>query len=326
MARSALRLLLLVVAALACTHAHADATNPRIGFLSPTTVEGSATILDSLRQGLREQGFVEGRNLTIVSRYANDRFDRLAGLARELVDSRVDVLTTYVTQASIAAKQSTQTIPIVMIGVSDPVATGLVSSLSHPGANVTGTSGAFTGMTAKGVQLLQQLIPGVDRIAVLMNPGNRVFQAQMLAEARASARQLNIELQIFEAGDAASIEIALAAIAKQRLAAVSVLPDPVLSTEWARIATLAAKARLASISVSSGFAEAGGLIAYGPNLTAMSRISASYVARILKGARPADLAIETPTKYELVINLKTAKQIGITVPQALRLRADRLIE
>jgi putative ABC transport system substrate-binding protein len=238
----------------------------------------------------------------------------------------VDVLVTFVTQASIAAKENTRTIPIVMVGVSDPVASGLVSSLSHPRGNVTGTSGAFTGLAGKCVQLLREANPGVGRIAILWNPANRVFQAQMLEETKASARQLGIALQLFEARDAESIETAFAAISNQRLPAVAVLPDPVFAAYWDRIAALAAKSRLPSVTVSSAYAEAGGLMTYGPSLPDSARAAGGYVAKILKGAKPAELPVDRPTKFELVINLKTAKQMGMTVPQPLLLRADRLIE
>lgn len=326
MARSALSLLLLTAVVLCSVHARSDAATPRIGFLSPSTPEGTAFVLAGLRQGLREQGYVEGTNVAIESRFAYDRFDRLPDLARELIDMPVDVLVTYVTQASIAAKQTTGTTPIVMLGVSDPVASGLVSSLPRPGANITGTSGSFTGLAGKCVQLLQETIPGLSRVAVLRNPANRVFQAQMLEETKASARQLGIELQLFDAYNAESIETAFAGISKQRVQAVSVLPDPVFAANWARIAALATEARLPSVTVSNAYAEAGGLMAYGPSLPDLARITAGYVAKILKGAKPAELPVERPTKFELVINLKTAKQIGITVPPPLRLRADRFIE
>lgn len=326
MLRSALRVLLLGLVVLCSVHAQADAASPRIGFLAPSTPEGTAFFLASLRQGLREHGFVEGTNVAIVSRFANDRFDRLPGLARELIDLQVDVLVTFVTQASIAARENTRTIPIVMVGVSDPVASGLVSSLSHPGGNVTGTSGAFTGLAGKCVQLLREAKPGVGRMAVLWNPTNRVFQAQMLEETKASARHLGIVLQLFEARDAESIETAFAAIANQRLPAVSVLPDPIFAAHWDRIAALAIKSRLPSVTVSSAYAEAGGFMTYGPSLADSARAAAGYVAKVLRGAKPAELPVERPTKFELVINLKTAKQLGMTVPQPLRLRADRLIE
>ncbi len=326
MPRSACRVLLLALVVLCAAHAQVEAANPRIGFLSPGTPEGTAYVLDGLRQGLREHGFVDGINVTIESRFAYGWFDRLPALVRELVDLPVDVLATFVTQASLAAKQNTRTIPIVMVAVSDPVASGLVTSLSRPGGNVTGTSASFSESAGKGLQFLKEAIPGLRRVAVVWNPANTVFQKQMLDETKVAARSLGIELQLFEARDAESIENALAAIAKERVSAVDVLPDPVFAANWARIAALTTGMRLPSVTVSSGYAEAGGLLTYGPSIADMARIAGGYVARILKGANPAQLPVELPTKFELVINARTAKQIGIVIPQSLRLRADRLIE
>jgi putative ABC transport system substrate-binding protein len=326
MPRSSFGVLLFAFTLLCPVHAHSDAGSPRIGFLSPSTPEGSAVVLAALRQGLREHGYIEGTNITIELRFGNNRFDRLPGLARELVDMPVDVLVTYVTQASIAAKQITGTIPIVMIGVGDPVASGLVSSLSRPGANVTGTSGAFSESAGKRLQLLKEAVPSLQRVAILWNPANPIFQKQILEETNAAARQLGLELQFFEAHDSESIESAFAAISNQRVSALNVLPDPVFAANWARIAALAARSRLPSVSMNSAYAESGGYLAYGANIAELARGAGGYVAKILKGAKPAELAIERPTKFEFVINTRTAKQIGMTVPPSLRIRADRLIE
>lgn len=298
----------------------------RIGFLSPTTREATAFVLEGLRRGLREHGLVEGAQLTLEVRYADDRFDRLPALARELAGLPVDVLVSFVTQASLAAQRSTRTVPIVMVGVSDPVASGLVASLSRPGGNVTGTSAPFAESAGKGLQLLKEAIPSLQRVAVLRNPANTVFAQQMLDETRAAAQALGLELLLFEAHDAASIDAAFAAIARQRVSALDVLPDPVLSAHWARIATAALRLKLPSITVSSAYAEAGGLMTYGPSLPEMARIAGGYVARILRGARPAELPVELPTKFELVINRKTARALGLTLPQALLLRAERVID
>ena len=318
---------LLAVIVLASVHAESDAAGPRIGLLSPGTAEGTAPVLAGLRQGLREHGYIEGTNVTIEPRFANGQFDRLPALAGELIGLPVDVLVTWVTEASIAARDNSKTIPIVMIGVGDPVASGLISSLSHPGGNVTGTSGMFSEAAGKRLELLNEAVPGRGRIAVLWNPANRVFQSQMIRETEAAARPLGIQLQMFEARDLASIEKAFAAISKERISGVNVLPDPILvGAHGARIAALAAKARLPSVSGNSAYAEVGGLIAYGPSFPELARSAGGYVAKVLKGAKPADLPVERPTKFELVINMKTAKQIGVTLPQSLQLRADRLIE
>ncbi len=319
-------LLLLAVTALCAAPAPVDAAGPRIGFLSPGTPESSAVWLAGLRQGLRERGYVEGTNITIESRFANNQFDRLPDLARELIALPVDVLVTFVTQATIAAKDNTKTIPIVMVGVSDPVASGLIASLSRPGGNVTGTSGMFSEAAGKRLQLLKEAIPSVRRVAVLWNPANRVFQMQLIKETEAAARALGIELRMFEASDSESIERAFAAIFKARVSGLNVLPDPIVAAHGAQIAALAAKARLPSVSANSSYAEAGGLIAYGPSFPEMARGAGGYVGKILKGARPAELPVERPTKFELIINMKTANQIGMTIPRSLQLRADRVIE
>jgi putative ABC transport system substrate-binding protein len=283
-------------------------------------------VLAGLRQGLREHGYIDGINITIETRFADNRFDRLPDLARELIGLPVDVLVTFVTQASIAAKEKTQTIPIVMVGVGDPVASGLVASLSRPGANVTGTSGAFSESAGKRLQLLKEAIPGLQRVAVLWNPANSIFQTQILEETKAAARPLGIELQLFEAHDAETIEKAFTAMSKQRVSAVDVLPDPMFATNWARIAALATRTRLPSVTMSSAYAEAGGLMTYGASIPELARGAGGYVAKILNGAKPTELPVVRPTKWELVINTVAAKQIGLTVPPSLRLRADRLIE
>lgn len=326
MSRRLFRLLLLTVIALCSADAYSDAVSPRMGFLTPSTPETMASVLAGLRQGLRENGYEEGANIKIESRFANNRFDRLPNLARELIGLRVDVLVTFVTEASLAAKHATSTIPIVMIGVGDPVGSGLVSSLSRPGANVTGTSGSFVESAGKRLQLLKEAVPGLQRVAVLWNPDNTVFQSQVLDQTRAAARPLGIELRLFEARDPESIENAFAAMAKQGVSGVNVLPDPMLATQYARIAALAIKMRMPSVTAVNRYAEAGGLLTYGPSFPDMARNAGGYVAKILKGAKAGELPVEQPTKFELVINVKTGKQIGIIVPQSMRLRADRLIE
>jgi putative tryptophan/tyrosine transport system substrate-binding protein len=325
-ARLASRILLLGVIAVSSVPARADAAGLRVGLLSPSTSENAASQLAGLREGLREYGYVDGTNISIESRFANDQLDRLPDLARELIGLRVDVLVASVTQASIAAKENTWTIPIVMIGVSDPVASGLVSSLSHPGGNVTGTSGMFSEGAGKRLELLTEAVPGIRRVAVLWNPTNRVFQLQLIRETEAAARQLGIQLQMFEARDLAWIEKIFATISKERALGLNVLPDPTLGAHAARIAALAEKARLPSVGGGSPYAEAGGLIGYGASLRESARNAGGYVAKILKGAKPAELPVEQPTKFELVINVRTAKQLGLTIPQSLKVRADRLIE
>ncbi|MET0164193.1 MAG: ABC transporter substrate-binding protein [Vicinamibacterales bacterium] len=322
--RIASRILLLAVIVLCSVHAHA--AGARIGFLSPGTPESTAAVLAGLRQGLREHGYVEGTNIAIESRFAHEQFDRLPDLARELISLKVDVLVTNVTQATIAAKDNTNTIPIVMVGVSDPVASKLVSSLSRPGGNVTGTSGMFAEAAGKRLELLNEAVPGMRRVGVLWNPANRVFQMQMIQETEAAARRLGIQLQMFEASDLVSIERAFATITSERVSGLNVLPDPTFGANATKIAALAEKARIPTMSGSGMYADAGGLMSYAPSLSELARNAAGYVAKILKGAKPAELPVEQPKKFELVINMKTAKQLGVAMPQSLLLRADRVIQ
>jgi putative ABC transport system substrate-binding protein len=324
--RFAFLISLLPVVAICTASAAAVAAPPRIGFLSPSSAESSAALLAGLRRGLREHGFVEGSNLVIEPRFADSEFDRLPGLARELIALPVDVLVTMVTQATIAARDNTKTIPIVMVGVSDPVASGLVASLSRPGGNVTGTSGMFSEAAGKRLQLLKEITPDARRVAVLWNPTNRTFQMQQIKETETAARTLGIQLQLFEAHDPESIQRALAAISKESVSGLNVLPDPTFTAHGALIAALAAKARLPSVSGNGAYAEAGGLMSFGPSFAEMARGAGAFVAKILKGANPAQLPVERPTKFELVINMKVANQIGLTVPQSLRARADREVQ
>ena len=278
------------------------------------------------RHGLRDQGLVEGTNISVEYRFAREQFDRLPDLARELVDLRVDVLVTAVTQASVAARDNTKTIPIVIIGVSDPVAAGLATSLARPGGNITGNASMAADMAAKSLELLKETVPSIRRVAVLWNPNNRVYQMQAVQKAEAAARSLGIQLQLFEAHDLPSIERAFEAISKDRPGGLSVLADPTLNAHAPRIAALAGRSGLPSVSGVGLYAEAGGLIAYGPNFYELYRSAAGHVAKILKGARPADLPIEQATKFELVINMKTAKQLRLAMPNSLLFRADRVIE
>jgi len=272
-----------------------------------------------------DQGYVEGTNIAVEYRFARERFNRLPDLARELIDLRVDVLVTALTQASVAARDNTKTIPIVMIGVSDPVAAGLATSLARPGGNMTGNSSMAAEMAAKSLELLKETVPGIRRMAVLWNPTNRIFQMQAVRKTEAAARSLGIQLHMFEAHDLPSIERAFEAISKERPGGLSVLADPTLNAHAPRIAALAEGSGLPSVSGVGLYAEAGGLMAYGPNFYELYRSAAGHVAKILKGAKPAQLPIEQAAKFELVINLKTAKQLRLTLPQSLLQRADEVI-
>ena len=258
-------------------------------------------------------------------RNADGDFERLPALARELAALPVDVIVAQVTQAAIAARAATTTIPIVMIAVSDPVASGLVASLARPGGNVTGTSAVAAGVAVKQLEVLRELVPGLTRAAVLWNPANTVFQQQQLGELRAGAAQMQIQLQVHEARNEAALEPALAAIAAASRT-VLVMGEPVFVTHAARIAALAIQHRLLSVGATRAMAEAGILVTYAPNYEDAFRGAAVYVDRILKGARPAELPVERSQRFELVLNRRTARALQFEPSAALLVRADRVID
>jgi ABC-type uncharacterized transport system substrate-binding protein len=295
----------------------------RIGLLSPTS-QGLG--IEGFREGLRGLGYVEGRNVVLEHRSAEGRFDRLPELAAELVGLRVDVIVAVVTQASLAAKNATKTIPIVMLAVGDPVGAGLVTSLAQPGGNVTGTSFQNVEGAGKSVELLKTVIPQLRLVAVLWNPANPVYGAQMVKQTEAAARSLGIQLRMLAARDAKEIDSAFASMTGERAEGLTVIVDPVFTAHLTRIAALAAHSHLPSISAFKEYAEAGGLMAYAASFSERGRRTAVYVDRILKGANPANLPVEQPEKFELVINIKTAKALGLTIPPSLLLRADQVIE
>jgi len=300
---------------------------PRIGFLSATSPSDRRPLLDAFRQGLRELGWVEGQNIVIDYRYAEDRVDRLPGLAAELVRLKVDLIVASAgTQVATAAKNATETIPIVMIAVRDPVGTGLIASLVRPGGNVTGVSGyAGLEIVAKQLVLLKETVPKIRRVAILSNPANAYHQLA-IREVNVAARSLGVQLQLLEARGPNEFDGAFAAMAKERVGALLVLSDAVLSSHRTRLADLAARSRLPAAYGVRESVEAGGLMSYGPSFLDLFRRAATYVDKILKGARPGDLPVEQPTTFELVINLKTAKALGLTIPQSLLQRADQVIE
>jgi putative ABC transport system substrate-binding protein len=299
---------------------------PRIGYLSAGSPSGVPHLLEAFRQGLRELGWVEGQNIVIDYRYAEGRFDRLPDLAAELVRLKVDVIVAAATATSVAAKNATSTIPIVMIGVYDPVERGLVASLARPGGKITGLT-FYTGpeLVGKYLELLKEVVPKVSRVAVLWNPANP-GHAAVLKEAEGAARALGVRLQTLEARVPQEIDSAFEAMIRERADALLVLPDPMPVTHRARIADLAAKTRLPTMFGYREHVDASGLMSYGVSLPDLWRRSATYVDKILKGAKPADLPVEQPTKFELVINLKTAKALGLTIPPSIRIRADQVIE
>jgi putative tryptophan/tyrosine transport system substrate-binding protein len=296
---------------------------PRIGYLAPA---GLLPRDEAFRQRLQELGYVEGKNIVIENRLAEGKFERLPALAEELVRLEVDVIVTVVTQASLAAKHATKTIPIVIIAVGDPLGTGLVANLARPGANVTGTSAMSSDVVGKSLELLKETVPTVSRVAVIWNPDNAIFQAQMLRETQLAAGRLGIELRTYAVRGADELEPAFAALTSAQAGALLVLPDPAYTPHAARIAELASASRLPAMYGIREYAVAGGLMSYGTNFAALFRRAADYVDKILKGAKPADLPVEQPTKFEFVINLKTAKALGLTVPPTLLARADEVIE
>ena len=268
----------------------------RIGFLAPATRTGYQHHTDAFLQGLRELGYVEGQNIVVEYRWADGNFERLPELAAELVRLKVNVIVAAVTQASLAAKNATGTIPIVMVAVANPVDSGLIASLARPGANITGTSSMTDEVVGKQLELLKETFPKISQVAALWNPANPVFQAIQRRETEVAARALGLQLHFLEAGGPDDIERAFAAMAKERTKALLVLIDPVFTSNRKRIADLAAKQRLPTVSGIREYVEAGCLIAYGPSFPDMYRRAAYYVDRILKGTKPADLPVEQPTK------------------------------
>jgi len=296
---------------------------PVVGFLSPSS--NSAGYVEGLFAGLRELGYVDGRNIRIESRWADGKLDQLPKLAAELVRLNVSVLVTSVTEASLQAKKATATIPIIMVAVGDPVAAGLVASLARPGGNVTGTSSLSIDIVGKQIELLKVVVPGLSHAALLWNRDNATYQALQLREAERAARTAGLELQLVGARSAGEIPSAFDSI-KKGTQALAVLGDAVLVQHATTIAELALKKRLATVGLNRGWARAGILLTYGPSFFDLHKRAATYVDKILKGAKPADLPVEQPTAFELIVNLRTAKALGLTVPPSLIARADEVIE
>jgi putative tryptophan/tyrosine transport system substrate-binding protein len=297
----------------------------RIGVLETIPPAPNAPNLDAFRQGLRELGYVEGQTFVIEYRSADGRPERFPGLATELVRLKVDLIVTRGTPAVLAAKNATGSIPIVMAASGDPVGGGIVSSLARPGGNVTGLSTIGIELAGKRVELLKETIPRIARIAQLANMSSPASAANW-RQIEVAARSLGLEPQLLDVRTPEDFARAFDTAVKQRADAVHVAIDTVTQTNLRRIVDLSAKHRLPSIYASREFVDAGGLMAYGPSLTYSYRRTAIYVDKIFKGAKPGDLPIEQPTKFELVINLKTAKALGLTIPQTLLLRADQVIE
>jgi len=299
----------------------------RIGYLAPNLAV-NPHLPEAFRQGLRDLGYVEGRNLVIEIRSAEGKLERLPALAAELVALKVDVIVAGGTPAALAAKQATTTLPIVVSAAGDPVTSGLVTSLARPGGNVTGLSMLSPDLVGKCLEQLKQAVPGVSRVAVLWQPGAvpERTEKDILQGAEVAARALGVQLQFVEARGPEEFDRAFSEIIRVRAGALTVLPSSMFISERRRLVDLAAKNRLPAVYSVREFVDAGSFMAYGPNLPDLNRRAATYVDRILKGAKPGDLPIEQPTKFELVINLKTAKALGLTIPQSLLQRADQVIE
>jgi putative ABC transport system substrate-binding protein len=301
----------------------------RIGFLSLSLVP-NRHLHEAFRQGLRDVGYVEGRNVVIEYRDAEGKPERLPALAAELVALKVDVIVTGGgTPPALAAKQATKTIPIVFAsGSSDPVTDGLVTSLARPGGNVTGLTGLGPGLVGKCLEQLTQTVPGVTRVAALWQPGvlGERTDKDTLKGTELAARALGVRLQFVDARGPTDFDRAFSDMTRVQTGALTVLPSAMFFNERRRLVDLAAKTRLPAVYPGREFVDAGGLMAYGPNLADLFRRAATYVDKILKGAKPTDLHIEQPTKFELAINLKTAKALGLTIPPSLLQRADQVIE
>jgi ABC-type uncharacterized transport system substrate-binding protein len=296
---------------------------PRIGFLDPTSSAISKARIEAFRQGLRKFGYTEG-NIAIDYRFAEGKSERLHDLASELVHLNVDVIVARAIPGTIAAKQATTTIPIVFVGVADAVAAGLIASLAHPGGNVTGLTSLAPELSGKRLELLKETFPKVSRVAVLRNPSNP-GDPIIWKETQAASQALGLQLQSLEVRSPKELEDAFESATTSGTQALLTLTDPLLQSHRKQIVDFAAKNRLPSIHPDSEYVEAGGLMSYAVNALEFYAHAATYVDRILKGAKPADLPVEQPTKFELVINLKTAKQIGLTIPQSVLYRADRVI-
>ena len=306
-------------------HAQQQRRVPKVGYLFSFTQAEGRHLWEACRQGLRDLGYVEGQSIILEPRWADGRHERLPALAADLVGRNVDVIVSAATPASLAAKAATSTIPIVIVAVGEPVKTGLVVSLARPGGNVTGLSLLTSDLSGKRLQLLLEILRNVSRVALLINPKNPI-SAIFLEETQDASRKLGIELQQLEARSPQEIERTFDRAASERSGALIVFDDPVLWSYRAQIVALAAAQKIPAMYGYKDFVDDGGLISYGPDRPDQYRRTATFVDKLLKGAKPADLPVEQPTKFELVINLKTAEALGLTVPPSLLATANEVIE
>jgi putative ABC transport system substrate-binding protein len=306
-------------------HAQQAAKIPRIGLLSPFFPANTAIWHKAFLRGLRDLGWVDGKNIAIEYRYAEGRNDHLPGLIADLARLKVDIIVTTVTIDTLAAKNAANAIPIVMVAAGDPVATGIVASLARPGGNITGLSQMATDLTGKRLELLKEIAPNISSMAVLLNPDNPISRLSG-NEIDLPARKMKVEVHLLEVRSIGDLNKAFQQAAKARMDALAIMPDPVFVTNLKRIADFAIQNRLPSMFHLREFADVGGLMSYGVDRTDLFRRAAIFVDKLLKGASPANLPIEQPTKFELAINLKTANALGLTVPPSLLAIADEVIE
>ena len=297
---------------------------PRVGFLTATSLSAVSSRIEAFRQGLRERGYVEGKNIVIEYRSVETKADRLPVLAGELVQLNVDVIVTAGSASTPFARKATSTIPIVMGFDNDPVGSGFVASLARPGGNITGLSSLSPEMSGKQIELLKEIVPKLSRLAVF-GDSNEPGNGEALRQAELAAGALGVHLQYVDVSDGKDIDAGFRDARKERADAVLTLPSAILLSQRTHIAELAVKNRLPVTYNRPEYVEAGGLMSYGASITDLFRRAATYVDKILKGAKPADLPVEQPTKFEFLINLKSAKQIGLTIPQSVLYRADRVI-
>ena len=297
----------------------------RIGFLGNSTAALEANLVGPFREGLRELGYVEGRNVQIEYRWAEGKYERFPELVAELLALKVDVLVTAGTPAALAIKRATTTIPLVMVAVGDPVGTGLVASLARPGGSMTGLTSIAPDLEGKRLELLRAAVPKLSRVSVIWNPANP-FHVTAEKEARSAAQVLQMKVHSVGVRTAQELDPAFVAIVKERPGAFIVLADRIFLHNRGRIVDFAVRNRLPAVYAYRELVEAGGLMSFGPNYADMHRRAATFVDKILKGAKPADLPVEQPTKFELLINLKTAKALGLTIPPSVLLRAEEIIQ
>ena len=298
----------------------------RIGYLVPNTVESNRHLLAAFRKELRERGWVEGRDIVVEARYADGKIESLPALVADLIRQRIDLIVTVSSAATWAAKNATKSIPIVMAASADALGEGLVTSLAHPSGNITGmTFLAGPEIAGKQLQLLKEIVPAASRVAVLTNPTNRAHAA-FVTEVKTAAQPLGLQLQVLEASSLGQLDNAFAVMKRQRMEALLVLTDSMFVGERRRVVDLAAESVLPALYSQREFVDAGGLVSYGPSLSDMFRRAAIYVDKLLRGAKPGDLPVEQPTKFELVINSKTTRTLRLTISPSLLQRADELVQ